>query len=311
MPLFEIINHSLKPVEQTNFGLEKELQILIERNLTSVFNCRFIASEFSTGSLHAGRIDTLALSEDNNPVIIEYKKVESSELINQSLYYLHWIQDHKGDFEIAVQKTLGNQVQVDWSNIRVICLAPNYKKFDIHAVQVMGANIELWKYRLFKNDSLYLEEIFQSVKSNSIVVSSNTKNPVMVEAGKKAALVRANAVYSFDEHLEGKSKKIENLIYYIREFILSLDSAIEEVPKKFYIAYKISQNIVCVEPQSKIIKLFIKLKSNEIIDPPDFYRDVSNIGHYGTGETEFSVSSEEDFDKIKSFIVSAYNKIGG
>lgn len=311
MPLFEIINNSLKPVEQTNFGLEKELQILIERNLTSVFNCRFIASEFSTGSLHAGRIDTLALSEDNNPVIIEYKKVESSELINQSLYYLHWIQDHKGDFEIAVQKTLGNQVQVDWSNIRVICLAPNYKKFDIHAVQVMGANIELWKYRLFKNDSLYLEEIFQSVKSNSIVVSSNTKNPVMVEAGKKAALVRANAVYSFDEHLEGKSKKIENLIYYIREFILSLDSAIEEVPKKFYIAYKISQNIVCVEPQSKIIKLFIKLKSNEIIDPPDFYRDVTNIGHYGTGETEFSVSSEEDFDKIKSFIVSAYNKIGG
>lgn len=311
MPLFEIINHSLKPVEQTNFGLEKELQILIERNLTSVFNCRFIASEFSTGSLHAGRIDTLALSEDNNPVIIEYKKVESSELINQSLYYLHWIQDHKGDFEIAVQKTLGNQVQVDWSNIRVICLAPNYKKFDIHAVQVMGANIELWKYRLFKNDSLYLEEIFQSVKSNSIVVSSNTKNPVMVEAGKKAAIVRANAVYSFDEHLEGKSKKIENLIYYIREFILSLDSAIEEVPKKFYIAYKISQNIVCVEPQSKIIKLFIKLKSNEIIDPPDFYRDVTNIGHYGTGETEFSVSSEEDFDKIKSFIVSAYNKIGG
>jgi len=50
---------------------------------------KIVASEFSTGNLHAGRIDTLALSEDHNPVIIEYKKVASSELINQSLYYLH------------------------------------------------------------------------------------------------------------------------------------------------------------------------------------------------------------------------------
>lgn len=80
MPLFEMSGGSLVPVEQTNFEVEKELQALVERNLAAVFNCRFVASEFSTGALHAGRIDSLALSEDNNPVIIEYKKVESSEL---------------------------------------------------------------------------------------------------------------------------------------------------------------------------------------------------------------------------------------
>jgi RecB family endonuclease NucS len=81
MPIFEISNKRLTPIEQTNFTLEKELQSLIESNLGPVFNCRLVASEFSTGAQHAGRIDTLALSEDNNPVIIEYKKVESSELI--------------------------------------------------------------------------------------------------------------------------------------------------------------------------------------------------------------------------------------
>jgi len=86
MPLFEMSGNKLDPVEQTNFSIEKELQTLIEKNLEVVFNCRFVASEFSTGALHAGRIDSLALSEENNPVIIEYKKVESSELINQSLF---------------------------------------------------------------------------------------------------------------------------------------------------------------------------------------------------------------------------------
>jgi len=31
--------------------------------------------------------------------------------------------------------------------VRVICLAPSYKKYDLHAVQVMGASIEPRTYR--------------------------------------------------------------------------------------------------------------------------------------------------------------------
>lgn len=310
MPLFEISGNNLVPVEHTNFFIEKELQTLIEKNLATVFNCRFVASEFSTGALHAGRIDSLALSEDDNPVIIEYKKVESSELINQSLFYLHWIQDHKGDFEIAVQRTLGNDVEVDWSDVRVICIAPNYKKYDLHAVQVMGANIELWKYRLFKNGSLYLEEVFQVAKG-STSVQVNGKNPIMVEAGKKAAQTRATATYTFEEHLEGKQKTIQSLIHSAREYILGLDPAIEEIPKKFYVAYKISQNIVCVVAQSNHVRLFVKLKASDIKTPPKSYRDVTNVGHYGTGDTEFTISTDSEFEEIKPFIELAYNKIGG
>src|SRR5262245_61982521 len=125
MPLFQISKGALLPVPQANFEIEKKLQSLIEANLDAVFSCRLVATEQSTGAQHAGRIDTLALSEDNNPVIIEYKKVESSALINQSLFYLSWLSDHHGDFELAVQKAIGPKVAVDWSSIRVICLAPN------------------------------------------------------------------------------------------------------------------------------------------------------------------------------------------
>ena len=310
MPLFEPSPKGLTPIEQTNFTLEKELQSLIEKNLGPIFNCRFVATEFSTGALHAGRIDSLALSEENNPVIIEYKKVESSELINQSLFYLHWISDHKGDFEMAVQKALGKNVTVDWSGVRVICIAPNYKRYDLHAVQVMGANIELWKYRLFKNGSLYLEEVFQA-SANPVDVDASGKNPIMVEAGRKAALARATGVYTIEEHLEGKSEAIQELIHSAREFIRSLDPAIEEVPKKFYLAYKISQNIVCLEPQSKHIKLFLKLKASDIVSPPKTYRDMANIGHFGTGDTEFTISNESQLEEIKPFIELAYNKVGG
>lgn len=291
-------------MEQTNFFREKELQKLIEDNLQVVFNCRLVASEYSTGAHHAGRIDTLALSEEDNPVIIEYKKTESSELINQSLFYLHWIQDHRGDFEIAVQKALGSGIQVDWSDVRVICMAPNYRKYDLHAVQVMRANIELWRYRLFADRSLHLEEVFHNPKS--------TGRPLVnEEPAADAETIQSEPAdeYTFEAHLAGKPEAIRDLMHSIREYISGLDSAIEEVPKKFYVAYKASQNIACVEARKKSVRLWLKL--GEITDPPATYRNVSGIGHLGTGNAEFTISNEMQLEEIKPHIETAYNRLGG
>jgi len=315
MPLFEIANQKLSVLTQSNFALERNLQSLVESNLETVFNCRLVKSEFPTGYQHSGRIDTLALSEDDNPVIIEYKKVESSELVNQSLFYLAWLKDHQGDFERAVQKALGNSVEVDWSEIRVICIAPNYKKYDLYAVQMMGANIELWSYHLFQNKFLYLEKVLQTGYSPSAVeesqVESNGKNPVMVAAGKKAAMTRATGVYTFEEHIEGKSDEVRDIVFAVQEFIMRLDSVIQEVPKKNYIAYKISQNIVCVEVQNQRVQLFLKLNPKEIENPPSISRDMTGKGHYGTGDFEIAVKNMADFEVAKPFIEMAYQKIGG
>ncbi|ENX66207.1 hypothetical protein F884_01206 [Acinetobacter sp. CIP 102143] len=299
-------------MQKTNFPLEKDLQTLIENNLITVFNCRFIASEFSTGAIHAGRIDTLALSEDNNPVIIEYKKVESSELITQSLFYLHWIQDHKGDFEIAAQKVLGNNIEIDWSDIRVICIAPNYKKYDLHAVQVMGANIELWRYQLFSNQSLYLEEVFHNTTSNTPVTLNQTaKNPVMVAAGKKAAITRNIGQYTTESHLQNKSKEVIELMEALQDMIMGFDDSIEEIPKKYYIAYKSTQNILTVEVRLRNLKIYLKLKPEDIpVNTPN-YRDVSNIGHHGIGDVEFTITNLNELIDTKPFIELAYNRIGG
>ena len=311
MPLFHIQNRSLKPISQKNFEQEKQLQSMIEANLEPAFNCRFIASEFSTGAIHAGRIDTLALSEECNPVIIEYKKVESSELITQSLFYLYWIRDHRGDFEIAVRQTLGSEIEVDWSDTRVICIAPNFRKYDIHAVQVMGANIELWKYRLFENDTLYLEEVFQQTVSTSLSIEDSGKNPIMVAAGKKAAQTRATGTYTFDQHLERKPENIRHLVRLIQEYIINLDPAIEEVPKKLYVAYKTSQNIACMEVQQRRILLYLKLDPARITPLPAGARDVSSIGHFGTGDLEFAITSEDDIEAVIPLIEMAYQRVGG
>ena len=311
MPLFHINNKQMVLAKPINFKLEKEIQTLIENNLQIVFNCKFVATEFSTGNEHAGRIDTLALSEDNNPVIIEYKKVESSELVNQSLYYLSWIKDHKGDFQIAVNKAIGKEVEVDWSDVRVICIAPGYKKYDLHAVQMMGANIELWQYRLYDTNSIYLEEVFRrSTALSTTTAIEQGKNPIMVEAGKKAAQTRLTGSYNFEQHLNCGDENIKNILLDLRDFILSIDESIEESPKKFYIAYKVSQNFVCVEVKKNKLTLFLKINPKEI-KLPNNGRDVSDIGHYGTGDFELNISNKDDFEESKEYIKCAFETIGG
>lgn len=313
MALFHCNKGTLSLVKQSQFKSEKELHSLLENNLQGIFNCKFVASEFPTGPVHGGRIDTLALSEDNNPVIIEYKNVESSELVNQSLFYLSWIRDHKGDFQVAVEKAFGKKIEIDWSDIRVICIAPGFKKYDLHAVKMMGANIELWEYKLYENGTLSLEEVFRKTTtySESVPLMVDGKKAVMVAAGKKAAITRATGSYTFEEHLSKAEGNLRDLVLQIQNFIMEIDDSIEENPKKFYVAYKVTQNFVCMEVQRNKIVLFLKINPDDFPEMPKNTRDVRNIGHFGTGDFEYLIKKEEDTGDAKEYIRLAYKNIGG
>lgn len=312
MPLFSIKSDKVVRLDLSSVPSEKHLQNLIEKNLDTIFGAKFVATEFSTGARHSGRIDTLALDEDLNPVIIEYKATESSDLITQSLFYLSWLDDHRADFELAARKKLGDKIEIDWDKIRVICIAPGFKKYDLHAVGVMGANIELWQFQLHGKEFLHLEKIYPSSRADAEIKSGkNGKNPVMVSAGKKAAETRRNAVYTFEEHIEGKEEEVISLVSNARDFILNLSDAVEENPKKFYVAYKVSQNFACMEVRKNKVTFFLKLNPKEIRPLPKNCRDVSNIGHYGTGDFEVSVKSHTDLEGAKPLIKQAFEKIGG
>ncbi len=93
--------------------------------------------------------------------------------------------------------------------------------------------------------------------------------------------------------------------------MLGLDPAMEESPKKNYIAYKISQNIVCMEVQQKKVLLFLKLDPSKLDNLPDYARDVSQIGHFGTGNLEISVKHEDDLHNALKYCEMAYQKVGG
>ena len=96
--LFRLTNGQVSQLQGGPVPLEKNLQVLIEKHLDAFLRIRLVASEYSTGRTHAGRIDTLGLDENHCPTIIEYKRNSNANVINQGLFYLDWLMDHRGEF---------------------------------------------------------------------------------------------------------------------------------------------------------------------------------------------------------------------
>ena len=103
--------------------VERQLQRLIEAQMETFLGVRFLASEYSTGKTHKGRIDSLGLDENGCPVIIEYKRHTNENVMTQGLFYLDWLMDHRGDFTLLVHQSLGADAEVDWTAPRLVCAA--------------------------------------------------------------------------------------------------------------------------------------------------------------------------------------------
>lgn len=79
--LFKQLGSALTELATSSSPLEKALQTLLEQNLETLLDVRFLASEFMTSN--GGRMDTLGIDENGYPVIIKYKRERSENVINQ------------------------------------------------------------------------------------------------------------------------------------------------------------------------------------------------------------------------------------
>jgi RecB family endonuclease NucS len=109
LKLFRIDGGKAHELAGTAVALERQLQRTIESNMDTLFGVRFLASEYSTGTKHRGRIDSLGIDETGSPVIFEYKRSRDENVINQGLFYLDWLLDHQGEFKLLVMERLGQE----------------------------------------------------------------------------------------------------------------------------------------------------------------------------------------------------------
>lgn len=290
--LFKIDN-GVEELPATLVSLERELQTLIEKNMPTFFGVSFLKSEYTTSN--GGRIDSLGIDENNCPVIFEYKRASNENVINQGLFYLDWLLDHKADFELLVMRILGKEFsdKLDWTMPRLICVAADFTKYDEYAVKQINRNIDLVRYKKFGKELLMLD-----------LINSNVVNTIKDAVDQQ--LTKQSTDKTFVEQLQSTSEKLRELYYSIRDYILALGDDVTENNLKLYSAFKKIKNIICVEVRMKSITLYLRLNPDEISLENGFTRDVRAIGHWGTGELEVTIKNVEDFEKAKEYINRAY-----
>ncbi len=297
--LFKISNSSVEELSNKSVALEKSLQKLIERNLETFLGVRFLASEYSTGKTHAGRIDTLGIDENGCPVIIEYKRATNENVINQGLFYLDWLMDHKAEFQLLVMERFGKEASgsIEWSTPRLLCIAGDFTKYDEHAVQQINRNIELIRYRKYGDELLLLD-----------LVNATTAT-VEVEETQKARKTKNNYKTVADK-LAQADTVLTNLYEELEAYLLALGDDIQKKTLQDYFAFKRLKNFACVEiySQAKKILIYVKIDPDtvDLIKNEGFLRDVRKIGHFGTGDLEITIKSHNDLEKAKSYLHLSY-----
>lgn len=296
--LFQLQGDNVTELTGSAVKIEKSLQEQIENNLDTYLGVRFLATEYSTGVNHGGRIDTLGIDENGSPVIIEYKRSMNENVINQGLFYLDWLMDHKAEFELLVLKNLSKEDSdnIDWYNPRLLCIAGNFTKYDEHAVKQMNRNIELIRYRKFGTDLLLLE---------LVNVAEGKTNEVSTSASSSKS---KNDNRNVSNYLEAANKELSDLFYSLRDYMMNLGDDVQEKTLKYYFAYKRIKNFACVEvfAQSHKLHVYVKLNPDEVQLEEGFTRDVRNIGHFGTGDLEITIRNEEDLAKAEPLILRSY-----
>ena len=295
--LFSIENGTACEIAGEAVALEKSLQTLIERNLESLLGVRFLASEYSTGPQHGGRIDTLGIDENGCPVIIEYKRSTNENVINQGLFYLDWLLDHRAELQLLVMQQRGGmeQAEIDWSSPRLLCIAGGFTRYDEHAVKQMNRNIELIRYRRFGDDLLLFELVNATTAMNGETAAEKT-------AG-------AGATYkTITESLASLSTPLADLHAELEATLISQGDDVQRKVLKYYVAYKRLKNFACVEahPSKGCLTVYVKVDPDTVEIVNGFTRDVRSVGHYGTGDLEITLRSRDDLERAKPLLIMSY-----
>ncbi len=302
MALFNINNQNkLELIKELPFKLEKDIQNLTEQNMKSIFGLEFVRSEFSLNNF---RIDTLAYDrEASSYVIIEYKRDKNFSVIDQGYAYLSLMLNNKADFILEFNENCKEALKrndIDWSQSRVIFISPNFTTYQKEAINFKDLPIELWEVKRYNNKTISYNKIQTSGSQESIKTISRQD-----EAIEK--VTKEIRVFTEQEHLEKASEGIKELYEKLKNAILNLDS-LEVKPKKLYIAFVASSNVVDVHIQRNQIKMWLNLQKGELDDPKGICRDVSQTGHWGNGDYEIAIQTDEDLEYILSLIKQAIKK---
>jgi predicted transport protein len=296
MQLFVNQSGVLQEIAEKPFKLERDLQKLFESNLDQLMGLTVVKSEFTVKNC---RIDTLAFDSQSKAfTIIEYKRDKNFSVIDQGFMYLALMLENRAEFLVEYneqKKSSMKRNDLDWSQSRVVFVAPSFTEVQVQAANFKDLPIELWEFGQYVNNVVVVKQIGKSRAAGSF----KTVAVGNAEIKKVAAEV---AVVTEEDHTAYAGAAVAELYEKFKGAILNLASGIEIKPQKVYIAFKKKRNIVDIELQKHGLKLWINAPFGSINDSKGLAKNVAGIGHFGNGDYEIKATDDSDLEYIMSLI---------
>ncbi len=293
MKLFHTTKGGMTEVTPRLVDVEADVQSLIEAHMDTMLGVRFLASEYVIDCVDGGRIDSLGIDENGAPVIVEYKRGTDAGVINQGLYYLSWLTRHRSAFDSLVRDRLGvpTAAQVLWSAPRLICVAGDFTRYDAHAVREHRRSIDLGRYRYYGSDHVSLETVV-SVTGKSGAANRRTRRHTHADV---------------PQALQRRTDAMAELAVAADETLRGLGNGVTRVQRKQYAAYQRLRNFACViPPQQTKLLVYLKADPKSVDLRPGFTRDVTGLGHHGTGDLEVQLRTERDLERAQDLFRLSY-----
>jgi predicted transport protein len=305
MSLFKFLNNKLLPVKEKKISLEKDIQSLTENNLEDIFGYTFVSTEIKIDSF---RFDTLAWDDENNSfVIIEYKKDRNFSVVDQGFAYLSVLLNRKADFILEYNSKFPNKQlnkeDIDWSQSRVIFIAPYFTPYQINSINFRNMPFDLYEFSMYENDTVAYNKIEASNPTESI--------DSVVSGGDIEKVTKEVKDYSVEDHFKEGWEDSRELFNIIDERLLAIDPNIMRDPKKVYIGYKIGSAVIFsieIHKTSLCLQLY-RFKPENFSDPEKKVTYQKNsFKYYNKHVSLFRIEIEEDIDYAIMLAKQVYKK---
>jgi len=252
---------------------------MVEKDLTSLEGGLLYVDHFVP--VGSGFIDTLAVDNESNPVVIEYKVKEGEDetAILQALSYANWV-DKNPDTVLRFIREKKTEINIEsLGDIRIIIVAPAFTDRTKQAAEMVEPDISLKRYLAFDVPSigkkLYIETIYDS------------------RAFRPSAKPIA---YRIEDHFEGSYLKMKTLFDRLMNEAKKLGEDVSIEPRKFYIAFRRTYNFAIVNVYTSKLEIGFPVQSPER-DPR-----MSDISKWGFSRILYGIVVKDDNDIDKKFL---------
>ena len=146
-------SEQIKELKEIGFSTEKDMQHFCESNLDRLLGLQFVASEFRVAQF---RFDSVAYNPLTKAfIIIEYKNDRNFSVVDQGYSYISTLLNHKADFVLKYNHVFSlskGLEDFDWTQVRVLFIAPSYTTYQMSSINFHDLPMELWRIKRYEQE---------------------------------------------------------------------------------------------------------------------------------------------------------------